>query len=161
MKHFKTLILLGLVLSLAVACQARAAFKSKVQMIETAEVIAVVEITNSEKVSVKGAHWTYSQKATASVESVVKGSLPGNVFLYGDENFRCARCRFNKGRYLVFLHRDGELLTGNNWHLSVRKITGTSQQTVEWFDNENKDALLSDVLSEISAQVSTSESSKP
>lgn len=165
MKRFQSLILIGLVLSLAAVCQARAAFKGKVQMIETAEVIAVVEITGVEKVSVKGKYWTYGQKASAKVENVLKGKLPDNVSLYGDEDFICARCHFEVGRYLVFLDRDGELLTGNNWHLSIRKITGDSEEKVEWFDDkkifEKTEALLSDVLNEITRVLSKPKQSQP
>ena len=155
MIRFQALLAVGLVLLFAATAQARAAFKDKVQMIETAEVIAIVEITSVEEVSVKGKFWTYGQKALAKVENVLKGQVPDVVSLYGDEDFICARCNFEVGRYLVFLDRDGELLTGNNWHLSARKITKTSGETeqVEWFTDkgpfEKKEALLSDVLREI------------
>jgi len=86
---------------------------------------------------------------------VLKGKLSGSVALYGDGDFICARCHFQVGRYLVFLRRDGKLLTGSNWHLSIRKITGGSEKKVEWFDDkqifENQELLLSDVQNEIKA----------
>ena len=137
-------------------------------MIETAEVIAVVEITGLEKVSVKGKRWTYWQKASAKVEKVLKGKLSGSAFLYGDEDFICARCHFETGRYLVFLDRDDAMLTGNNWHLSVRKIigdAGDAKEKVEWFEDnkkfEGKEALLSDVQAEIAAVLAKPKQSKP
>jgi hypothetical protein len=155
MKYIQSLLALGLVLLLAATVQAKAAYKGKGRMIETAEVIAVVEITSVEKASVKGKHWIYGQRALAKVENVLKGKLPASASLYGDENFICARCHFEIGRYLVFLDRDGELLTGNNWYLSIRKITENSEAKVEWFDDKNifekKQAPLSDVLNEIAA----------
>lgn len=167
MKHFTSWITVGLffiaVLFQATDGHAKAAFKDKKQMIETAQVIAIVEITGIEKASVKGNPWTYQQKASAKVEKVLKGKLPDKVALYGDETFICARCHFEKGRYLVFLDRDGELLTGNNWQLSARKITddtkssntGSSNAQVEWFDAKNiferPKAPLNQVLKEIAA----------
>lgn len=150
MKNFQSLLAGALVLLLAANAHSDAAYKGKVEMIETAAAIAIVEITSTEKVSVKGKHWIYQQKAPAKVEQVLKGNLADRVFLYGDENFLCAQCHFEVGRYLVFLDRDGDLLTGNNWQLSTRKITG---EAVEWLDDdkffEKKSATLSDVLQEI------------
>jgi len=159
MKHFQSLLAVGLVLFFAVSAQAKAAFKGKVEMITTAQVIAIVEITEVQKVSVKGAHWTYRQMASAKVEKVLKGELPDSAFFYGDENFICARCHFEAGRYMVFLDRDGELLTGNNWQLSTRKISGDSGEKVEWFGDkylEPKAALLSEVLNEITTVLAKS-----
>jgi len=153
MTRFRSWLTVAAVLMLAVLFPVRvghtkAAYKDKKQMIETAQAIAIVEITNIEKAAVKGNPWTYQQKASAKVEKVLKGKLPDKVALYGDETFICARCHFEKGRYLVFLDHDGELLTGNNWQLSVRKITGdtkakntqaknTQEAQVEWFDVKN------------------------
>ena len=162
MKHFQQLLAIGLVLLLATTAHAKAAFKGKAQMIETAQAIAVVEITHTETVSVKGQHWTYQQEASARVERVLKGTLADEVALYGDETFICAHCHFEVGRYLVFLDHDGELLTGNNWHLSVRKIT---QNTVAWFANdrdiEQKSAALSDVLQAIEWALARAKPAEP
>ncbi|MEI6235861.1 MAG: hypothetical protein WCT04_22630 [Planctomycetota bacterium] len=128
----------------------KAAFMSKEEMIHNAEVIAVVEITAIDKTVTKGIDWTFAQKATAKVETLIKGKLPETVALYGDQDFICARCHFEVGKYLVFLKRDNTVYTGNNWQLSIRKITGAK---VEWFDGdktlEKSDALLADVLKEI------------
>ena len=150
MKQFQSWLTVGLVLMLAATAHAKAAYKDKVEMTQSAEVIAIVEIKGLQKVEVKGKFWTYHQKASDKVEKVLKGTLPSTVALFGDEDFICARCHFGTGRYLVFLDKDGELLTGNNWQLSARKITGTD---VEWFGEKNvfeqKKAPLSNVLSEI------------
>lgn len=45
MKHFPSWLTIGCVLMLAVTVQAKAAYESKAQMIETAAAIAVVKIT--------------------------------------------------------------------------------------------------------------------
>ena len=148
MKRFQSLLPVGLVLLLSVSAHAIAAYKTKMQMIDTAEVIAVVTITGTTKVSVKGRIWTYRQRALARVENILKGNLPSRVSLFGDEDFPCARSHFAPGRYLVFLRHDTNLWTGNNWALSALKIT---KGNVEWFANNEssfrkKDARLADVL---------------
>ena len=126
-------IFLALFLMLAIArADAKAAFQSLEQMIATSEAIAVVQIQKTEKISIKGEHWTYGQKATARVERILKGDLPKQIALYGDENFECAQCRFAPGRMLVFLKREGNLWTGNNWHLGAREV---KNGRVEWFSD--------------------------
>lgn len=163
MKRLQVIVVIGLAFLIAASAQAAVVYKSKVQMIETAEVVAVVEITNVAKVSAKGELWTYRQKASAKVQNVIKGKLPDNVSLYGD-GLICGNCRFEVGRYLVFLDRDGGLLTGNNWELSARKITGKSKKNVEWLGDkglfQKKQALLSDVLSEIAVVLARSKQAK-
>jgi hypothetical protein len=129
---------------------ARARYKSKAEMIQTAEVIAVVEVTSVSTANTIGKHWTYQQKATATVERVLKGELPSAPALYGDEDFICAQCRFAVGRHLFFLRCDGDLWVGANWYLSVRPIT---DETIEWHAKDKGTELkpfpLKDVLEEI------------
>jgi hypothetical protein len=100
------------------------------EMIRQSEVIAIVDISVVEKTKTKGDHWTYRQKASAIVSQTLKGSPQRDVSLYGDEDFICAQVKFQPGRYLVFLHHDGDLLVGSNWHLSVRPIRDTQ---IEWY----------------------------
>jgi len=57
------------------------------------------------------------------------------------------------------------LLTGNNWQLSARKITGDSEETVEWFAGDNKifekkNVNLSSVLQEIEQILTKSQTAK-
>ena len=124
---------LALLLSLC-GVQAKAAYYPADWMITNAEVIAVVEITTVTTNSVKGKHWTYSETASAKVEKVLKGRLPSEVRLQGGEDFICAQVKYQPGRRLVFLQRDGELLAGINWHLGNRAIINDK---VEWFDDAN------------------------
>ena len=150
MKCLQYVLPVAIVLVFAAAATGKAAFKSKTQMIESSDAIAVVDITATDKVSIKGKHWTYAQKATAKVEQTLKGKLPETISLYGDEDFICARCHFEIGKYLVFLNRDGDNLVGNNWQPSARKITADK---VEGFNDEDvhtrPEASLADVLREI------------
>jgi hypothetical protein len=165
MKTFRLLLSLGFVLMLSGHVHAKAAYKNKTQMIETADVIAIVEITAIEKTTTKGGHWTYGQKATANVEKTLKGKVPKGIALYGEQDFICARCRFALGRYLVFLDRDGELFTGNNWQLSIRQISGDAVQKVEWLDDkhlfETKESHLSDVVKEIESVLAKIKKAEP
>ena len=64
------------------------------------------------------------------MEKTIKGELPLEIALFGEESFICAQVRFKPGRHLVFLRRDGKLLVGSNWHLSVRPMAETK---VEWY----------------------------
>jgi hypothetical protein len=165
MKRFQFWAALGLVLLFAAHAHAKAGYKGAAQMIETAEAIAIVEITGVESTLVKESFWTYRQKATAKVEKVLKGDLSGKVSLHGDEDFICARCHFETGRYLVFLKRDQALWAGNNWQLSVHKITGDSKDKVEWFKDKQSrvqtETPLSDVLKEIADVLAKPKPSKP
>lgn len=144
-KHIQRLLIAALLVIPVTAAHSKARFKSEKEMIETADVIAVVKVTSAEKVNVQGKHWTYAQKASASVESTVKGSVKDSLALYGDENFICAQCHFETGRYIVFLDYDGELLTGNNWQFSTVKIN--DDNTVRWNDQARKP--LAEVLESI------------
>ena len=166
MKSFRYLFCIGLCLFLASVAQAYPSYKSKTEMIETAEVIAIVEITKVEKVLVHGKEWTYEQKATAKVERVLVGTLSEDVFLYGDEIFECSHCHFEVGRYLVFLDRDGELWTANNWGYSACKVT---EDMVKWLypgrisDGvvfERRDTPLAEVLKEIDQVLAKAKQSK-
>ena len=149
----RRLIPLLLILALAGIARAKAYYAPKAEMIQRSEVIALVQISKVEKAETKGKVWTYHQKATARVEQVLKGKVPEEIALYGEEDFICARCRFAPGRYLLFLKRDGDLLTGANWHLSIRPVKGNQ---VEWYADDRgldlKPAPLAGVLKEIRGQ---------
>jgi hypothetical protein len=148
---------LALVLACATHAQAKAAYAAKAEMIKRCAAVAVVEVTAVESVEVKGQHWTYAEKASAKVESVLKGDLPkgGAIALHGREDFICAQCRFPPGRYIVFLNQDSGLWVGSNWHLSVRPITTDKDgaQTVDWYEGDKTIATnpkpLAEVLKEI------------
>jgi hypothetical protein len=124
-------------------------YMSKAELIRKAQVIAILRISHVESVEVTGSEQVYRQSALATVERVIKGNVPGRVTLYGLQTLE-ARVEFALGTYLVFLSRDGDLLVGTNWHLSLRPI---NKGKVEWYaSNEGyrlKTAQLSAVLKEI------------
>jgi hypothetical protein len=132
----KTSVLAGLIIALAALLLptsrglAKAAYSLPDQMIADSEVIAVVDISRVEPTKAKGATWTYREVAHASVERVLKGELPKNIELHGNEEFICAQVRFKAGRHLVFLRRDQQYVVGSNWHLSVRPI---KDDAIEWY----------------------------
>src|SRR5687767_895163 len=125
--HIRPMIAGFLALTVLLACRpqgagAKAAYGGKADMTRRADAIAVVEVLRVEKAEVKGRHWTYSERAVATVRTTLKGDLPAEgkeLVLFGGEDFICAQCNFRPGRYLVFLRRDGGLWVGSNWHLSV------------------------------------------
>ena len=126
----------ALLLCLGSRADAKAAFAGKAEMVRRSDAVAVVEVLRVEKAEVKGRHWTYSQRAVAKVVSTLKGDLPAEgkeVALFGGEDFICARCNFQPGKYVVFLRKDGGLLAGSNWHLSVRPVL-TDKDRREWVD---------------------------
>ena len=133
---------------------AKAKFAYKNEMIEKADVIAVVNITKIEPVQIKGKGWTYRQKATAKVEQSLKGKVPAEISLYGQEDFICAQCNYESGKSLVFLKRDNDLLKGSNWQFSIRPI---KDDKVEWYQSDKglelKAFPLSEVLEEIKSKV--------
>lgn len=144
------------------AAGAKAAFAGKTEMVDRSAVVAVVDITAVETVSVKGEHWTYQQRAKAVVKQALKGPLVAGaeITLHGDEDFICARCHFTPGRSLVFLTVDksadgSKLWIGSNWHLSIRPITADPDKgdRVEWYKDDRNIELapapLGDVLAEI------------
>lgn len=153
----------GLVLlALTADAGAKAAYAGKAEMVRRSTAIAVVEITKVEAVDAKGEHWNYGQRATATVRTVLKGSLPKDaaVSVFGDESFICARCHFEPGRYLLFLMEDkapdGSVMwVGSNWHLSVRPVTVDPDKgdRVEWYANDKditlSPAALADVLADV------------
>ncbi len=102
-------------------------------MIKKAEAIAIVEIVNTQKVKKKGQHWTYGQKAIGTVEKTLKGNIQDGIVIYGLEDFICAHCRFEKGRFLLFLQKDNDFWTGSNWHLGIRPI---KDGEMDWFKND-------------------------
>ena len=137
-------------MALTATAHAKAYFAPKAEMIDRAEAIAIAQISGVTDVEEDGDHWTYRQKAEARVEQVLKGKLPLDITLHGNETFICAQMRLAPGRYLIFLRHDRKLWVGANWHLSLRPIT---DRTVEWYADDKgielKPVPLSEVLQEI------------
>ena len=90
----------------------------KGELIETAEIIAVVEVTKTNDASAKGTHWTYRQAAEVLTVRTLKGQLPMRFIIHARKNFICACATYEaNARYLVFLHREGKLVTTVNHQL--------------------------------------------
>ena len=140
------------------AAGAKAAYAGKAEMIRRSDAIAVVQVLRVEKAEVKGRHWTYSQRAIATVCTTLKGDLPAEekeLVLFGGEDFICAQCNFQPGKYVVFLRRDGGLWVGSNWHLSVRPIRADKdgKESVEWYARDGSIELKPAPLQEVLADV--------
>src|SRR4051794_34274295 len=78
---------IAVLLLLPAFASAKAAFLGKVEMVKQSEAIAVITVEQVEKVEVKGNQWTYGQRATARVVTLLKGELPkeGTFAIHGDE----------------------------------------------------------------------------
>ncbi len=153
MKTILITILFIMVFGTARTVTAKAYYAGKREMIQKAECIAVVKITNIENADKKGKTWTYRKKASATVESCLKGNAKGEIEIYGMETFICAKCRYEKGRFILFLRKEKGVWVGSNWHLGIRAIR---KGKVEWFKNdktrfEMKTMPLVDVIDEITA----------
>ena len=90
----------------------RKADYTKADLVKMADVIALVTVTSVGSEALKSRPSIYREIANAKVDSVLKGDLPNDVKLYGGEEFICIQCDEAKGKFLVFLKRDGETLTG-------------------------------------------------
>jgi hypothetical protein len=126
----KNILLFLMLVGIASPCFAKARYAQKKDMIREAVCIAIVNVTKVEKADKKEKSWTYRQKATATVEQCLKGDVKGDIVIYGLETFKCAQCRYEKGRFILFLRKDGSLWVGSNWHLGIRPI---KEKTVQWF----------------------------
>ncbi len=126
----KIIIILILLIIIPTQLFAEAYFAAKKEMVERAEAIAIIEILNTEKVEKKGQHWAYRQKVIGTVEKTLKGNIPADIIIYGMETFICAQCRFEKGRFLLFLQRENDFWIGSNWHLGIRQI---NDGKTDWF----------------------------
>jgi len=150
-KILLTLVLIGM----ASPCFAKAYYAGKREMIQKAECIAVVKITEVEESDKKGKHWTYRQKASATVEQCLKGDAKGEIEVYGMETFLCAQCRYEKGRFILFLRKADGFWVGSNWHLGIRPI---AEGKVQWFKDDRdrfgmKEIPLDEVIDEINTIV--------
>jgi hypothetical protein len=132
---------------------AKAYFQTKEEMIQGAEVIAIISITDIRDSDTKGRTFFYRKSGEANVETVLKGDIPECFRIYGAGSFVCASCPIGEGRFVAFLRKDDDLWTGSNWDLSLRPINGTE---VLWYvDDDNryemKPALLDEVIDQIKA----------
>jgi hypothetical protein len=167
------LALAGAVAALLACCasraDAKAAYAGKAEMVRRSDAVAVVEVLRVEQAEVKGRYWTYSQRAVARVRKTLKGDLPATgkeVALFGGEDFICARCNFQPGKYVVFLQKDGGLWTGSNWHLSVRPVATDKdgKEWVDWYANDKSIELkatpLPDVLADVQKTIADAKAEK-
>ena len=147
MKTILAILALGLISSWDVL--GKAYFFSRSELIDKAQIIAIVVIEEPEvakpakeesrdpfaKDGATGKNWTYSKQAKIRVEKIIKGKIPDEAILYGQESFICAQCILSKGRFLAFLSKDENLWVGANWQLSLRPIR---EGEVEWYVSEKQ-----------------------
>ena len=158
----KILLLILILIGIASPIFAKARYAQKKDMIKEAELIVIVNITKVEKTAKGGAVWAYRQKATATIEQCLKGNEKGNITIYGYETFQCAHCLYKKGRFILFLKKDGDLWVGSNWQAGIFPI---KNDNVLWFKDdeswETKDVPLKKVIDEINTVVKEQKEETP
>jgi hypothetical protein len=86
------------------------------------------------------------------VERILKGKLPKEMKLYGNEGNSYVKNGLLPGRHLVFLSRDGQLFIDRQWNASLRPITNN---VVDWYATEAgsnlEPAPLDEIVKEINA----------
>ncbi len=141
---------------------AKAYYPSRREMVQRADVIAIVDIGPvNDKAEVQGKHWSFSEKATGTVERLItaqpgheQGLAPGKeLTLVAGENFTCARNQLASGRALVFLTQDGQIYSGAAWNLSFLLVDKDNQLswpgTAEGRHADKKATSLNQVLADI------------
>lgn len=137
--------LLGIFLVLAGQGHGKARFFSRSELVRKSLVIAIIELGEpGPSKSNPGADpfvdqalgtvWSYQKSAKAKVVRILKGEIPAEFVLHGNETFICAQCTLSKGRFLAFLQKDKDLWVGTNWHLSLRPV---KDGKIEWYDGED------------------------
>lgn len=155
-------------------------YQSEDAMIANSEAIAIVTVGKVEKTATnpeEAAHVasrllqgnssrqydTYHEKASATVEKVLKGKVPAKIEIYGEGEVICGPDRFARlksGRCLLFLKRVGNILVPNNADLGIRPI---EHEQIDWYGKsayDRKDTQLANVLKNIQAQLSLSKATK-
>jgi hypothetical protein len=128
---------------------------SRADITKRSELVAIVTVSNvTSQVVGKPKNQVRQERASASVERVLKGTAPQRLVLAYDEpvtDILCTAPRLSSGRFLVFLRRDGDVF--------VRTDTWYSQHSIEtnhvhWFleRTEPFDAAISQVERIIKSQ---------
>lgn len=129
----RTLIFFLLLLSPVLASAYHA---TRSEMIQRAQLIAVVDIEPPVACRVQGKHWNYSQQAEARLVQSIKGGAPEKLTLYGGEDFECAQVNLKAGRFLVFLVAQGDGYSGCNWNASCLSIDASNR--VAWMSQSGR-----------------------
>lgn len=104
------------------------------EMIQSAGLIAVVDIATVENTeTTTAANWTYTQRAQAKIEMIIKGSADKSITHIGD--LKVKRCvpdwSLNAGKQLIFVSRtaNGDYVSTNSG-MALIPIRGNK---VSWF----------------------------
>lgn len=141
-----------LALSFLVCCQlpalAKAYHPTMKEIIQTAEVIAVVKVDSCDSKLTKSSSFDYREESTATIKTLLKGTAPKKISILGAEVFKCANCHFPAGESLVFLRKSGDSYVGVGWHNANLPITNGK---VAWF--QNLDERRSDIQTDLKSAI--------
>lgn len=139
---------------------AKAYFATRKEMVNKAEIIALVDIGAVETCQEKGQYFTFLEKSTSKVEKTYKGKLPQQITLFGAETFKCGQMRIIPGKAIVFLSKDAPLYHGCNWHLSLNHIDG---KNINWLvkddDRRQQQTTLAEAEKQLKEDLKPAESS--
>ncbi|HEY9786306.1 MAG TPA: hypothetical protein V6D17_12945 [Candidatus Obscuribacterales bacterium] len=146
------------------AAIAKAYFASRVEMVDRADLIALVHFDAVKKVEKKSPHWTYREEASGTIRKIYKASanhqdmkVNSQIAVYGGETFICAQTKLSSGDCLVFLqHQDG-FWQGANWHYSVLPVNGNQ---VKWLKSPHSREFAEATLAEAARDIKTDIASK-
>jgi len=134
MKRASTGLVVVLSLLMPKMAYGKAAYFGKGQLVEFAEIIAIVDVSSVSETETTGKCWTYRQAASASTVKVLKGKLPDTFIIHAEKDFICARATYEANtRYMVFLQREARLYATVNHHLGQFKII---DDKLNWFSSE-------------------------
>ncbi len=128
-----TTLAAAFVLSCPQSSDARFRFLSPTEMIQFAEVIAVVDIPSVEEKDTRSGDVVYTQRAQAKIEQILKGSNEKSLELVGRLNTKLCvpDCTLEAGRQLIFVRKTpGGSYTSANSGLGLLHIKNA---TVSWF----------------------------
>ena len=150
-RGFAALLLAG-ALFWSAGAEASVSHLSKRELIQRAELIAIVDIDQVEKL--ESERRTGSLRAIATVRSVMKGPQMATVVFSAYSFYPCGVVNLEEGRYLVFLGRSedsAERWAGVSWSESYRRIRGD----LVWWEDDGRhfEAPLWEAIAEITAEI--------
>lgn len=139
----------GVVACLQLPAAAKAYHPTIKEVIQTAEVIALVNVENCASKVTTSSPFDYREESAATVKTLLKGIAPKKITILGAEVFKCANCHFPAGESLVFLRKSGNAYVGVGWNNASLPIVNGK---VAWF--QNLDERRSDIQSDLKTVMS-------
>lgn len=161
-----TLFAITLAFSSGQSSHAKYRFLSPTEMIQNSDVIAIVDISSVEDVETTSEHWTYTQRAHATIDQLIKGRPEKSIILVGKlkKKLCVPDWTLEPGKQLVFIRKR----KSNDDYVSANSGAGLlpiRNGKVAWFSNMNTldtriEMPLSTALTSIRAHIKPTTSEK-